>query len=187
MKPITVVASVVLLVTSSGCAAWTVKSETVARADFARYQTYQWNTPPSASADLLADQRIRDQVGAQLAARGIQPAAPGQRPDFLVDYRVLTGARVQTIVNNVVPYAPGASVPTVYPPFPASATYTYQDQALVLDFIDARSGRVFWRGYASYVLEKPAAASTTKTQQAVGKILRKYPGTQLASTSRPSG
>jgi hypothetical protein len=170
-----------LVALTGGCASWTVKSETSPGAQLAHYQTYAWAAP---SDDPLLDQRVRDGVASRLAARGIHPAAPGQAPDFLVTYRQETGPRVQTVVNDVVPWAPGASGGVVVPPLPASATYIYTETSLIVDFVDARSNRVIWRGYASYVLDKPPAVSGAKTEQAVGKIMRKYP---VAAVSRPAG
>ncbi len=172
----------------AGCLGWTVKSQRSGNAPLASYQTFDWTTPASVSVDRLADQRIRDQVTAQLAGKGIYRVAPGQAPDFFVDYEVQTGPRMQTVVNGG--YATGlvgASGPTAVFPLPASMTYVYAEQSLVLDFIDARSGRVFWRGYASYVVNAPAPMSSQNTQQAVRKVLRKYPSLEIARGSRPAG
>lgn len=189
MKPAGALVALSLLGSLGGCAAWTVKSETAGNTSAAQYRTYAFATSPEASADRLADQRVRDQVAAQLAERGIQPVAEGQEPDFLVDYRMRTGPRVQTVVNGdyATAAAIGASGATVIPPLPYASNYVYTEEALVLDFIDARSGRVFWRGYASYVVDKPADVSSQKTEQAVRKVMRKYPAPALASASRPSG
>lgn len=185
MKVIGVVACLLLLGTTGGCAAWTVKSETGSNAQLARYRSYQWLEPQGADVDRLAEQRIRDQVATQLAKKDIHPAAPGQAPDFYVAYRLDSGPRMQTVASAPYLDAPSASGASSTPPLPRM-TYVYQEQALVLDFIDSTSGRVFWRGYASYVLDKPAPVSTTKAQQAAAKILRKYPA-EVATASRPSG
>lgn len=187
MKSMSLLASLVLVATSGGCAAWTVKSETAANTPLSQYHTYEWVRPPDVSDDPLVDQRVRDEVTAQLADKGMVPAAAGQAPDFLVGYRLQTRPRRQVVYNGVDYAAPGASGATVIPPLPVTSTYTYQDQALILDFVDARSGRVFWRGYASYVVDQPAEVSTAKTQQAAARILRKYPATEVARASRPTG
>jgi hypothetical protein len=154
-------------------------------APLARYQSYQWLEPQGADVDRLAAQQIRDQVATQLAKKGIHPAAPGQTPDFYVSYRLDSGPRTQTVPSAPYLDAPGASGASSAPPLPRM-TYVYQEQALMLDFTDAASGRVFWRGYASYVLDRPAPVSTTKAQQAAAKILRKYPA-EVATAARPSG
>ncbi len=174
MKPFVQLSCIAILALSAGCAAWTVKTETSHGADLARYQTYEWSGPTGGESDALVDQRVRDQVAAELAQKGIRPAAPGERADFLVVYRVESTPRLQTVVNPSVAYAPAASGAVAVPPLP-TMTYAYADQALVLDFLDARSGRIFWRGYASYPIDRPAAASTAKTQKAVAKIVSRYP------------
>jgi hypothetical protein len=176
-------ATLALVGIAGGCASWTVRSETSPGAQLAHYQTYAWTAP---SGDPLLDQRVRDGVAAKLAAKGIHPAAPGQAPDFFVAYREQSGPRVQTVVNDAVPWAPSASGGVATPPLP-SATYVYTEQSLILDFVDARSGRVFWRGYASYVVDRPPAVSGEKAQQAVGRILRRYPAPQVAAVPRPAG
>ncbi len=179
-------AYLLLLSMAGGCAGWTVKSDTSRHAELARYRSYQWLEPAAADVDRLAAQRIHDEVAAQLAQKGIHPAAPGEAPDFLIGYRLDSGPRVQNVASAVPVYAPGASGATTTPPLP-NMTYVYQEQALVLDFIDASSGRVFWRGYASYVLDRPAPVSATKAEQAAARILRKYPAETVATAARPSG
>ncbi|MGZ3442422.1 MAG: DUF4136 domain-containing protein, partial [Polyangia bacterium] len=172
----------------AGCASWTVKSEGSAAAPYGQYRTYAWTTPPGAGAvDRLLDQRVRDAVAVDLAKRGIRPAADSERPDFFVDYSASTGALIQTIVTPAPAVNVGASGGTYVPPLPLAMTYTYQQEKLMLDFIDARSGRVFWRGFAAYGSDRPAEVSTPKAAEAVDKILRKYPAPQVARASRPSG
>jgi uncharacterized protein DUF4136 len=185
MKQIGLAAAVALVALAGGCAAWTVRSEATAGTEqLGRYRTYAWVVPPGAKDDPLLDQRVRDTVTAQLANRGIVPAAAGQTPDFLIDYRHNEGVLRQTIVDTPWIVYPGASGGTYVPPLPVASTYTYQSQALIVDFMDARSGRVFWRGYAAYASDRPAEATTAKTQQAVGKIMRRYP---VAAVARPAG
>jgi hypothetical protein len=176
-----------VLVGAVGCAGWTVKSESAAAVPFAQYRTYAWTTPSgAATVDALVSQRIRDRVATELAQRGMRLAAEGQTPDFLVDYRMETGPLYQTIVNVGPGAPPGVSGGSYVAPLPMASTYTYGEAQLTLDFIDARSGRVFWRGFAAYATDRPAAASTGKAAQAVGKMMRKFPSS-LASAARPSG
>jgi hypothetical protein len=174
-------ASLALVGLAGGCAAWTVQGQASRGADLAHYRTYAWAT---GETDPFIDQHLRDQVNADLAQKGIYPAAAGQSPDFLVAYRLDSGDRLQTVVSNTVPYAPGASGAVVTPPLPMATTYAYTEQKLMLDFIDARTRRVFWRGYASFVTERPPEVSPARTEQAVTRILRKYP---VAAAARPSG
>lgn len=182
-------APLLLLGCAAGCASWTVKSEASATAPYGQYRTYAWTTTRGFGAvDPLLDQHVRDQVAGDLARRGIAPAAAGTQPDFLVDYTVETGLLDQTVVaDNGPAYGVGASGATYVPPLPRAATYRYTQGKLLIDFTDARSGRIFWRGFASYGMDRPAEVSTAKAAEAAGKILRKYPTPQLAGAARPSG
>ncbi|HEY2745757.1 MAG TPA: DUF4136 domain-containing protein [Polyangia bacterium] len=162
-----------------------MKSERVAGESVAQYRTYAW-AGAGATVDALVDQRIRDRVATELARRGMAPAVAGQAPDFLVEYRMETGPLYQTVVNVGPAPAPAASGGSYVAPLPIASTYTYDEAEVTLDFIDARSGRVFWRGFAGYATDWPAEASTAKAAQAVGKMMRKFPSS-LASAARPAG
>jgi hypothetical protein len=173
----------------AGCANWSVRTESAPTARSAQYHTYRWTTAPGqGGVDRLVDQRVRDEVAVKLAQKGIVAAAAGQAPDFYVEYSVATGPLLQTVYVDPGPSAGiGASGAGYVPPVPRAMTYSYTRGSLVLDFIDAGSGRVFWRGHASYVMERPPEVSTPKAAEAVSRILRKYPAPQVASAARPSG
>jgi hypothetical protein len=189
MGRIMTLAPLLLLGWVASCASWTVKSEASATVPYGQYRTYAWITPPGVgTVDRLLDQHVRDQVAGDLAQRGIAPAADGAQPDFFVDYTVATGPLDQTVVADSGPaYGVGASGATYVPPLPRAATYRYTQGKLRIDFSDARTGRIFWRGYAAYGMDRPAEVSTVKAAEAAGKILRKYPAPQLAGAMRPSG
>ena len=187
MKRSALLLPALLLAGLGGCASWTVRSESTPSAPLASYRTYQWAAQvPSPETDRLVDQRVRDRVATDLAQKGIRPVAAGETPDFYVEYATGSGPRVQTVAfdwgrgNNI-----GGSGQTAVPPAPALQPFAYSEEELVLDFIDAHSGRIFWRGYASYVVDRPSAVATGKTGEAVGRILRKYPA--VAATPRPAG
>ena len=173
---------------AGGCANWTVKSEASATAPFGQYRTFAWAAPAGGPMiDPLVEERIRAGVTRDLGQRGIEPARPGQAPDFLVDYRMETGPMYQTIVQPQLFAAPSASGATYIPPLPVAQTYTYNTAQVTLSFLDARSGRMFWHGLAAYATDRPAEAVPRKAEQAVSKMLRRYPAPAVASASRPSG
>lgn len=177
-----------LLACVAGCARWTVESQASAGWPYGQYRTYAWVTPPGvAGVDPLLDQRVRGEIAARLARRGIAPAAAGATPDFIVNYTVVTSPLVQTVVADPGPTGVGASGATYTRPLPLVTTRSYAQGKLRIDFVDARSDRIFWRGFAAYAMDQPAELSAPKAAAAVGKILRRYPATQLAAGSRPSG
>jgi hypothetical protein len=174
-RSVTLLATLVCAIAAAGCANWTVKSSG-ATASYGQYRTYAWTTPPGGSSvDRFVDQRVRDAVAIDLAKRGIQPAPEGVEPDFFVDYTMVTGPLVQTVVTPGPTANVGASGATYVPSLPVAMTYNYVEGRLSLDFIDARSGRVFWHGAAAFGMDRPIEVSTPRATQAVGKILRQYP------------
>jgi hypothetical protein len=188
MKRSATLCPLILVAAVAGCANWTVRSEVSSTAPLAAYRTYEWATPASAlEIDRLVDQRVRDRVAFDLAKKGIHPAAPGTTPDFYVEYSVGSGPRVQQVQYDFgLGTEVGGSGQTVIAPAPSLMPYVYAEAALVLDFIDARTGRVFWRGYASYVVDRPPEVATSKTSEAAARILRQYP-VRFAGAARPSG
>ena len=115
------------------------------------------------------------------------PATDVEHADFLIDYTLASGPLVQTIVTPGAYPLVGVSGGAYLGALPASMTYVYSDNQLMLDFIDPRSNKVFWHGAAAFSTDKPIEVSTSKATKAVDKIMRKYPAPQLASASRPTG
>jgi hypothetical protein len=171
----------------AGCANWTVRSESSAATRYGDYRTYAWAQPRGSSGDRFLDQRIRDAVATDLARRGIQPATDVDHADCLIDYTLASGPLVQTIVAPGAYPLIGVSGGAYIGALPATMTYVYSDNRLMLDFIDPRSNKVFWHGAVAFSTDKPIEVSTSKATKAVDKIMRKYPAPQLASASRPTG
>lgn len=183
-RTVTFVVALACTIATAGCASWSVKTESSESAQSGEYRTYAWS---GSVDDRLLDQRIRDSIASELGRRGIVPASDPARADFLVEYTLTEGPLVQTIVNPNVPTQYAASGPYYVPALPTAMTYTYTQGRLTLDFLDAHSGRVFWRGVAAFGADRPIEAATSKAAKAVGKMLRKYPTPALAAASRPTG
>jgi hypothetical protein len=181
-----VVFTIALVFGAVACANWTLKTDYNRMADFSQYRTYAWLPPPPSASEAryvntLVDQRIKQEVAARLAQKGIYEDRTGH-PDFLIAYHVATEQKVD--VTNwgyyIGPWwgwygGPGVDV------------YSYTEGSLVIDFIDAQTRNVFWRGYAARPIEYPEVGSP-KAAEAVDKMLRNYPPVQqMATTPRPRG
>jgi hypothetical protein len=142
--------------------------------NLAAYRTFAWAPRSAGFTDTLADQTIRSSLQQDLAQRGIMPAAPGELPDFLISYHTSAQQRTQVSPGMGYPYYWGGSFPYVT---------TYTEGTLIVDFADARTRQVFWRGTASAVLSHPQNPDPNKIATAVSKMIDQYP-TLVAATPR---
>lgn len=147
------------------CSSMTVKSDFDAQADFAKYQTFDWMPRTKPSPNPLHEKRIATAVEQQLAAKGLQRQTAGA-PDFLV----VAHANVKDKIDvDTYGYRYGRYGRRV-------GTYTtvreYQQGTLVIDFIDAKTKELFWRGWAKG--EVNDSVSKEKIDDTIAKILTKY-------------
>ena len=122
----------------------------------------------------LVVERVRKAVDAELEAKGLKRTS--QKPDFLI-------AEHMTKENKVDIDSWGYS----YGPFPGYwggywgpgdiSTYQYEEGTLILDFVDAGSKKLIWRGTAKANIENVDSPEKSKKliDEAVQKILQKYP------------
>lgn len=166
--------SLVLLVVVGGfaCSEVTTSSKVAPGASLEGYHTFAWATgEPAHSA---ADQEVRAVLQRELALRGMIPApANDGGPDFLVGYH----AQQQNKVESV----PRAG--TRFWGKPDEIGYT--EGTLVVEFADARTGNVFWRGTATSPLDAPGP-DRGKIDKAVSQLMQKYPAPAQAAAARPS-
>jgi hypothetical protein len=114
------------------------------------------------AADSLNDGRIRNGLESQLTANGFRVETT--RPDFVIAYYVTTKNKL-----NVQDYGYG-------PPrwFGSRDIRVNQDTegTLMVDFIDARTNQVIWRGRASGTLEMKGVDK--KISKSVEKLIKQY-------------
>jgi hypothetical protein len=133
---------------ATGCAStMTVSSHVDRDVVFNQYRTYDWgpaDTLPTGDPRLDQNPFFKDHVeGAVekgLAARGFTLASSGT-PDLLIHYHANISQRID--VNRVdrgYGYCYGAEC--------QSGVIEYEAGTLVLDFIDSRTNRIVWRGWA---------------------------------------
>jgi hypothetical protein len=148
-------------------------------ANFERYGTYDWIPQPETkagsaqqarqSSDLL-DKRIKNHVNAALKEKGM--ALDTNAPDMLVVYHVGVQDKVQ-VTDWGYRYSDyywgwgGREIDV----------YNYEQGTLILDFIDATTENLVWRGAGSVALDGNTNPEKQDelVRKVVGKIMSKYP------------
>lgn len=160
----------------AGCAAINVGSFVARSADFNRYQTYTWGPADAlATGDPRLDnnpffhERVQADVDTQLAARGFEKttATAGATPDLLLHYHV---SITQEIDVNTIDRKYGYCEDC--------RPEVYDAGTLTVDLVDARTGRLVWRGWAARsvggVLDKQEWMER-RIDEAVARILERLP------------
>jgi hypothetical protein len=164
---------------AAGCSGWNVRTDYSQNVDLARYRTYAWVAPSPGSAAAavmhsLSGQRARAAVERTLAEKGIMPAASGQRPDFYVALRGRQRERLASTWGYAdYPYW-GGGYDWAGGGYISPEVYSYTEGTLVIDFIDAQTRNVIWRGTATRVLDNPDNPKVD-VDSAVRKMLAEYP------------
>jgi hypothetical protein len=119
----------------------------------------------------LFDARLKKAVNSQLEARGLKQHP--DNPDFLITYH--TGSEEKI---NITSYGYG------YGPYWGAwggpfEVQQYTEGTLVLDFVDAKSRQIVWRGIATKAFASRPKPSETegKINEVVGKLLAGFPPT----------
>jgi len=165
----------------AGCSRFAVRSVKDPAADFRSIHTYAWLPVEEAAPadqrvqDRYLDRRLRGAVGAELGARGVVPAAPGQQPDVLLNYRLSTSPVTSPRVDPDLRF--GGSAWLAWPDASALTSQSYDQGALYIAMIDPRSRRMIWVGVAEARLV-PTMSLDRKTKRvdaAARSILASFP------------
>ena len=150
---------------AAGCGA-TVKSSVAPGANLGQYRTFGFATPPAQAGQPIsvADQDINNSLRQALISKGFAEATNGQ-PDFLVSHSIKLQQELQ--VNSAGYGWPGY--------WGGVDAYTYTEGTLIVDFVDPKTNKAFWRGTASSVVNNPSSPDAGRIQSAVSKMIRKYP------------
>lgn len=182
MMPGRLVLALALLL--SACSLIKVQTDFDGEANFARYQTFQFQPGTIVGAfglidrdNTLFEDRVRKAVTAQLSAKGLRPVS--HDGDLLVTY--VAGAQRRTEVES----------------FPAPIAYccwgwwggwgpgwwapgwndwwvrTYTEGTLIVDLIDASTKRLVWRAYTSGEMTKPGDPALVN--EAMAKAFQDFP------------
>ena len=154
---------------------YNVKYDYDTKTDFASLKAYDWHPiPAKADIDKLNIERIKNAVDSQMAAKGLKKAP--DNPNFLIASHVGKKEKVR-IADWGYGYGPYGRYWGGYGGPRGVDVYKYEEGSLILDFVDAKSKKLIWRGSAK------AQTNTVKTpekrqeliDEAVQKILEKFP------------
>jgi hypothetical protein len=142
-------------------------------ANFAGLRTYDWlPVPEEAGIDSLVVKRVKNAVNAELQAKGLTMTS--DNPDFLVAEHLGKDAKVE-VTDWGYGYGPhGAYWGS---PWRGVSTYAYEEGTLVLDFVDAKSKEMIWRGVAKAEIDNVDTPEKSEKliNEAVQAILKKFP------------
>jgi len=129
--------------------------------DFSRYKTWSWQAGVPVPPELVPDQRIRESMARGLAARGLSNVSSDAT--LLVRYHATRSTRI-----DLLPLDSGSGAP------PTGIRYV-ETGSLVIDLLDAASGKVVWRGHASGVLRYGPKEIAAQIDAAVAELLARFP------------
>ena len=181
MKRLIRAAATVAAFLAASCAArMTVSSHVQPGLDFGQYRVYDWGPAdalPTGDPRLDRNSFFKDHVAGavekQLAGRGLALVATGGVPDLLIHYHAHISRRLDA---NQVDQAYGYCYAEGCP----GGVIEYEAGTLVLDFIDARSKKLIWRGWAQNSVQDMLDDPTTMAasiKEAVARMLQQLPRT----------
>ena len=138
------------------------------QADFENLKTYDWMTvPEKADINRLNVERVKKAVNAELQAKGLMLTS--NNPDFLIAEHLGKKDKIQ-----VEDWGYGYSRLGKYR---TDSSYQYAEGSLILDFIDAKSKEIIWRGEAKAVVDKVDTPEKKEKiiNEAVQEILKNFP------------
>src|SRR5688572_17790364 len=188
MRRLAIVCALVALAASAaGCLALMPVSSHVERSvEFARYRTYDW---APADALPLTDERLRANpffidemhgaIDVELNRRGLVRAT-AERADLLVHYHAAVTERLEGGTR------PGRVQDCLADGCTLEVT-SYDAGTLVIDFVDASTNRLVWRGWAEHRLEDmlgDPGEVRKRVQSGVRRIFATLPLTVIATSRR---
>jgi hypothetical protein len=135
--------------------------------NFAKYHTYQWVSLPTSHPDQLVDRQIKQDINAQLAAKGLTQVTANA--DIQVGYQISIDQEKQWDAWG----GPGLRFGGM-----ATATSSTIDVGtLGIDFVDPTTKLLVWRGEGTKTLDPSGNAQKNqeRMQKSIAKILKNFP------------
>lgn len=142
--------------------------------NFGRYWVYAWTGQPKRlPRDLeLLDWRIRTAVDGQLALKGRRKQISGERPDFLVAYRLTVEEGTINTFRDWFEYreAGGGGSPS------EAYTQGFEQAFLVLEMFEPVDRRLVWRASSKAVIDtEHVHKQNERVDEAVREMLSGFP------------
>jgi hypothetical protein len=173
MKTLSTLVVLCLFVLTIGCGptVYDLSFDYDRKMDFAKLETYDWfRTEPKEEDDRLVIERIKNAVNTELAGKGLRRVS--SNPDFLIAIKI--GAKVE-YWSGGGHYYHGSRYTGGYGYSPRYA-HRIEAGTLVLDFVDAKSKELVWRGEAKGVLEiSTPEKMDALVNEVVKKVLANFP------------
>ncbi len=155
------------------CSPVSVRHDYDPQANFNNLRTFSWlPIPQKAEVNQLVVRRIRDAVTNELQAKGLQRNS--QNPDFLI---AMHGTSKEKLEIQDWGYSSRSSA---YWGGRDISIRQYTEGTLILDFIDAKSKQLIWRGVAQGAVDPGATPEqrTKRINDGVAKLFAKFPPVQ---------
>ena len=143
--------------------------------NFRNLKTYDWMTvPEKADIDSLNVERVKKAVNAELQAKGLLMTS--NNPDFLIAEHLGKEDKIQ-VTSWGYDYGPHRRYWGGYWGPEGISTNEYEEGLLILDFVDAKSNKVIWRGAAKAVIDNVNTPEKREAliKEAVQEILKNFP------------
>jgi hypothetical protein len=137
------------------------------QADLASLRTYYWLAmPEGVKIDYLLLNRVRDALNTELKAKGLKVTT--YKLDFLIAVHVGTEEKQRTYTTYGTYYH-----------VPQRRQYRYKERTLLLEFVDAKSTELIWRGQAKGFYDPNMTPEKLDkfVKEAVQKTLKNFPPT----------
>jgi hypothetical protein len=167
----------------SACETVTVTSDYDHAADFAKYKTYAL-TPPNRGENMspTSEAALRNALRAELAAHGLTEAA-AKKADLDIVRHVFVQEKTSVQqwtdwgygYHGGWPYSFGSYGMWMGAPMTYVDVNQYNEGTMILDFVDARTKKLVFRGVGKAVVGGPES-NAAKIREAVSKIVAGYPG-----------
>ena len=181
MKPIrrTAVCTTFFLAMLGAAFAQHVQTDFDHQTNFSQYKTYSWQEIKPANS--LWDARIKNAVDAELEAKGWTQVASGGDVAVVAMKASKTQRTLQTFYDG---FGGGWGWRRFGGGGFGDATTTEQDYkvgTLVIDFYDARTKQLIWRGSAQDTISDKAAQNEKNLDKGVAKMFKAFPSNSAKS------